>query len=250
MQLQALLHRGMKSDQTWCETTEGFPTFASESSQMRILLVDNYDSFTWNIEHILVAAGARVDVVRNDVINPHAVVQFDGLVLSPGPGVPDEAGQLMRIIPIAAAHRVPTLGVCLGMQAIAQHFGGTLRNLDEVLHGQATQLTQVTSQGVFAGLEAPVQVGHYHSWVVDDTELPANLHITARNADGLPMALAHQTLPLEAVQFHPESVLTPDGKAMLRNWLQGVAKHRAVHPVDRLAIPIWLEEKSPSTEGY
>lgn len=217
---------------------------------MRILLVDNYDSFTWNIEHILVAAGARVDVVRNDVINPHAVVQFDGLVLSPGPGMPDEAGQLMRIIPIAAAHRVPTLGVCLGMQAIAQHFGGTLRNLDQVLHGQASQLTHIAPHGVFAGLEAPVQVGHYHSWVVDDAELPANLEITARNAGGLPMALAHRTLPLEAVQFHPESVLTPAGKTMLRNWLQGVAAHRAAHPVDRSAIPIWLEEKSPSTEGY
>ena len=104
---------------------------------MRILLVDNYDSFTWNIEHILVSAGAQVDVVRNDAVNPHAVVQFDGLVLSPGPGVPYEAGQLMRIIPIAAAYSVPTLGVCLGMQAIAEHFGGTLRNLDQVLHGQA-----------------------------------------------------------------------------------------------------------------
>ena len=194
---------------------------------MHILLVDNYDSFTWNIEHILVSAGAQVDVVRNDVINPHAVVQFDGLVLSPGPGVPDEAGQLMRIIPIAAAHSVPTLGVCLGMQAIAEHFGGTLRNLDEVLHGQ-------------------VQIGHYHSWVVDDAELPANLEITARNAAGLPMAMRHRTLPLEAVQFHPESVLTPDGKTMLRNWLRGVAEHRKGQPVDRSAIPIWLEEKSPS----
>ena len=217
---------------------------------MHILLVDNYDSFTWNIEHILVSAGAQVDVVRNDVINPHAVVQFDGLVLSPGPGIPDEAGQLMRIIPIAAAHSVPTLGVCLGMQAIAEHFGGTLRNLDQVLHGQASLLTELLSEGVLAGLQPPVQIGHYHSWVLDDVELPANLEITARNGAGLPMALRHRALSLDAVQFHPESVLTPDGKTMLSNWLRGVAEHRKDQPVDRSAIPIWLEEKSPSTERY
>mgnify|MGYP003305597926 FL=1 len=188
--------------------------------------------------------------MRNDAINPHAVVQFDGLVLSPGPGVPDEAGQLMRIIPIAAAHSVPTLGVCLGMQAIAEHFGGTLRNLDEVLHGQASHLTELVAEGVLAGLQPPGQIGHYHSWVVDEAELPANLEMTARNAAGLPMAMRHRTLPLEAVQFHPESVLTPDGKTLLSNWLRGVAEHRKVQPVDRSAIPIWLEEKSPSTERY
>ncbi|HBP46194.1 MAG TPA: aminodeoxychorismate/anthranilate synthase component II [Flavobacteriales bacterium] len=207
---------------------------------MRILLVDNYDSFTWNIEHILVSVGAQVDVVRNDVINPHAVVQFDGLVLSPGPGVPNEAGQLMRIIPIAAAHSVPTLGVCLGMQAIAEHFGGRLCNLENVMHGQASHLTESIAEGLLAELQPPIQVGHYHSWVVDEKELPANLEITARNSTGLPMALRHRTLPLEAVQFHPESILTPDGKKMLSNWLSGVAAYRKVHPVDRSAIPIWL----------
>ena len=207
---------------------------------MRILLVDNYDSFTWNIEHILVSVGAQVDVVRNDVINPHAVVQFDGLVLSPGPGVPNEAGQLMRIIPIAAAHSVPTLGVCLGMQAIAEHFGGRLCNLENVMHGQASHLTESIAEGLLAELQPPIQVEHYHSWVVDEKELPANLEITARNSTGLPMALRHRTLPLEAVQFHPESILTPDGKKMLSNWLSGVAAYRKVHPVDRSAIPIWL----------
>ena len=152
---------------------------------MRILLVDNYDSFTWNIQHMLVSAGAQVDVVRNDAINPHAVVQFDGLILSPGPGLPDSAGQLMRIIPIAAAHKVPTLGICLGMQAIAQHFGGTLRNLETVLHGQATALTELSAFGILSGLTPPVQVGHYHSWVIEEVELPSNLKITARNVNGL-----------------------------------------------------------------
>ena len=217
---------------------------------MRILLVDNYDSFTWNIEHILVSAGAQVDVVRNDVINPHAVVQFDGLVLSPGPGIPDEAGQLMRIIPIAAAHSVPTLGVCLGMQAIAEHFGGTLRNLDQVLHGQASHLTELMAEGVLAGLQPPVQIGHYHSWVVDDAELPANLEITARNAAVCRWPCGTARCRSKPFSFHPESVLTPDGKTMLSNWLRGVAEHRKVQPVDRSAIPIWLEEKSPSTEQY
>lgn len=207
---------------------------------MRILLVDNYDSFTWNLEHMLVSAGVRVDVVRNDAINPHAVVQFDGLVLSPGPGLPTEAGQLMRIIPIAAAHRVPTLGVCLGMQAIAEHFGGTLRNLETVLHGQATQLTEIFSEGIFEGMEAPIQVGHYHSWVVDEAELPQNLVITAWNETGLPMALSHRHLPMDAVQFHPESVLTPAGNQLMMNWLESVEQFRAHTPVERTAIPVWI----------
>ena len=242
MRRLALQRRRMKCDQTWCETTDGFPTFAPQCPQMRILLVDNYDSFTWNIQHMLVSAGAQVDVVRNDAINPHAVVQFDGLVLSPGPGLPDEAGQLMRIIPIAAVHRVPTLGICLGMQAIAQHFGGTLKNLDAVLHGQATALTELTATGILSDLIPPVQIGHYHSWVIEDVEFPANLEITARNTTGLPMALAHRNLPLEAVQFHPESVLTPMGKKMMRNWLDGVATFRQAHPIERSAIPIWLTE--------
>ena len=195
---------------------------------MRILLVDNYDSFTWNIEHILVSAGARVDVVRNDAINPHAVVQFDGLVLSPGPGVPDEAGQLMRIIPIAAAHSVPTLGVCLGMQAIAEHFGGTLRNLDEVLHGQASHLTELVAEGVLAGLQPPVQIGHYHSWVVDASSLPDELHVNARSSQGVPMAMGHESLPVAGVQFHPESVLTPQGRGLLRGWGEAAQRCLAI----------------------
>ena len=208
---------------------------------MRILLVDNYDSFTWNIQHILVSAGVEVEVLRNDVINPMGVVRFDGLILSPGPGLPSEAGQLMRIIPIAAAHRIPTLGICLGMQAIAEHFGGTLRNLDQVLHGQSSILTEVESQGVFEGLKAPLTVGHYHSWVVDEEEFPPNLKVTARNELGLPMALAHHHLPMEAVQFHPESVLTPEGPDMMMNWLESVAAFREVHPIEATTAAVWLD---------
>ena len=169
--------------------------------------------------------------------------QFDGLVLSPGPGIPDEAGQLMRIIPIAAAHSVPTLG-CVW----------ECRPSPSILVGRcATSIKSCTASvaphGIDGGrrigrIAAPVQIGHYHSWVVDDAELPANLR-SRLAMPGLPM-VRHRTLPLEAVQFHPESVLTPDGKTMLSNWLRGVAEHRKVQPVDRSAIPIWLEEKAPA----
>ncbi len=209
---------------------------------MRILLVDNYDSFTWNIEHMLVSqGGVEVKVMRNDVINPAGIVQFDGIVLSPGPGLPDEAGQLMRIIPIAAAHQVPMLGVCLGMQAIVQHFGGTLVNMERVLHGQTSQLTSVASTRLFEGLEAPLTVGHYHSWILEESNFPPNLDLTARNENGLPMALVHPHLPIEAVQFHPESVLTPEGPVMFRNWLNLVEAHRLRHPADKSSVPVWLD---------
>lgn len=211
---------------------------------MRILLVDNYDSFTWNIEHMLASQGdVEVKVMRNDVINPAGIVQFDGIVLSPGPGLPDEAGQLMRIIPIAAAHQIPMLGVCLGMQAIVQHFGGTLVNMERVLHGQTSQLTSVTATRLFEGIQAPLTVGHYHSWILEESNFPPNLELTARNENGLPMAVAHPHLPIEAVQFHPESVLTPQGPAMFSNWLSLVAAHRLDHPADKTSVPVWLDQE-------
>ncbi len=211
---------------------------------MRILLIDNYDSFTWNLQHLLVSKGARVDVYRNDEVFPAGVVHYDGMVLSPGPGLPDEAGQLMRIITVASAHAIPVLGVCLGMQAIAQHYGATLLNLDEVLHGRTTPLVNMIFEGIFDGLEVPCEVGHYHSWVVDEFDFPANLEITARNASGLPMAMRHRTLPIEAVQFHPESVLTPSGPAMVSNWLDGVEQYRSVHPVEPSTARLWMGKPS------
>ena len=229
---------------TCCEAKNGFPTFAQRSTSMRILLVDNYDSFTWNIEHMLASQGdVEVKVMRNDVINPAGIVQFDGIVLSPGPGLPDEAGQLMRIIPIAAAHQIPMLGVCLGMQAIVQHFGGTLVNMERVLHGQTSQLTSVTATRLFEGIQAPLTVGHYHSWILEESNFPPNLELTARNENGLPMAVAHPHLPIEAVQFHPESVLTPQGPAMFSNWLSLVAAHRLDHPADKTSVPVWLDQE-------
>ncbi|MGY8941004.1 MAG: anthranilate synthase component II [Flavobacteriales bacterium] len=205
---------------------------------MRILLIDNYDSFTWNLQHLLVSEGAHVDVYRNDEVFPAGAVHYDGLVLSPGPGLPEEAGHLMRIITVASAHRIPVLAVCLGMQAMAEHFGATLRNLDEVLHGQSTELTQVISEGIFRGIEAPCEVGHYHSWVVDELDFPRNLEITARNAAGLPLAMRHRSLPMEAVQFHPESVLTPSGPRMVRNWLEDARAFRLAHPVEPSMAPV------------
>lgn len=217
---------------------------------VRILLIDNYDSFTWNLQHALVSAGGgvEVDVHRNDALVPAGIVGYDGVVVSPGPGIPREAGQTLNAITVAAAHRMPLLGVCLGMQAIAEHFGGTLRNLPDVLHGVATPLTDFAPTGFFAGVPCPTPVGHYHSWVVDDDELPRVLTVTARNLSGLPMALAHATLPIVAVQFHPESVLTPEGPRMLRNWLAHVAAWRAEHPASRAGVAVW-NEASLRAEG-
>ena len=193
---------------------------------------------------MLVSQGdVEVKVMRNDVINPAGIVQFDGIVLSPGPGLPDEAGQLMRIIPIAAAHQIPMLGVCLGMQAIVQHFGGTLVNMERVLHGQTSQLTSVTATRLFEGIQAPLTVGHYHSWILEESNFPTNLELTARNENGLPMAVAHPHLPIEAVQFHPESVLTPQGPAMFSNWLSLVAAHRLDRPADKTSVPVWLDQE-------
>lgn len=221
---------------------------------MRILLVDNFDSFTWNIQHLLVSAGVEVEVIRNDVVNPQGIMQFDGVILSPGPGLPKEAGQLMQILPIAVAHRTPLLGVCLGMQAIAEHFGGTLQNLNQVLHGQQTRIIQFESVGIFESLKAPFEVGHYHSWIVNEAQLPSNLKITAWNDMGLPMALMHQNLPIQGVQFHPESVLTPVGQELLNNWIQSVAEVRLHHPAKLSGIPVVLGEgwskKNPHEAGF
>lgn len=216
-----------------------FPTFAAELIAVRILLIDNYDSFTWNLHHALEREGAVVDVHRNDRVVPAGIVGYDGVVLSPGPGIPSEAGQTLNALAVAAAQAVPVLGVCLGMQAMAVAFGGALKPLDSVLHGCATPLTASTEPFLFEGIALPTPVGHYHSWVVDEEDFPAALAITARNASGLPMALRHRALPHVGVQFHPESVLTPEGPAMLANWLAEVEAYRAMHPARPASVPVW-----------
>ena len=209
---------------------------------MKILLFDNYDSFTWNVEHSLTTAGAEVVVMRNDEMQLAAAVGFDGVVISPGTGLPEEAGALPYLLPLLAAHAVPTLGICLGMQAIATHFGATLSNLDEVLHGRSSQIFEEDADDdeLLEGIARPITVGHYHSWVVNVEEFPSVLKITARNAQGLPMVIRHCTLPIAGLQFHPESVLTPEGDAMLKNWLLSVQSHRAKFPAEAAGVPLWL----------
>ena len=192
----------------------------------RILIFDNYDSFTYNLVHLVAEIlGSAPEVFRNDEIPLDKVAEFDRIILSPGPGIPSEAGLLLPLIERYAAEK-PILGVCLGHQAIGQAFGGKLNNLDKVYHGVSTPVNIVaptddgrSSRDWFAGLQAQVNVGRYHSWVVEEDGFPEPLEITARDADGRIMALRHRQFDVQGVQFHPESILTPDGTRMMRNWL-------------------------------
>jgi len=184
----------------------------------QILLIDNYDSFTYNLVHYLEELGAQVTVRRNDKLSIEEVAAFSHIVLSPGPGIPDEAGLLKEIISTYAATK-KILGVCLGQQAIAEVFGGRLENLSEVYHGIATPIKIIDPQAtLFKDLPTEVVVGRYHSWVVSE-DLPESLKVTARDHKGQIMAIEHKDYPVHAVQFHPESILTPSGKKMLANWL-------------------------------
>lgn len=184
-----------------------------------ILVIDNYDSFTYNLVHYLEDLDCKVTVKRNDQIGLEEVAAFDKIVLSPGPGIPDEAGMLKAII----AEYAPTksiLGVCLGQQAIAEVFGGHLLNIDQVYHGIATKINIVKDDILFTGLPQEIEVGRYHSWVVDP-KLPEVLTATSYDKNGQVMSLRHNLYDVCAVQFHPESVLTPFGKKILENWVSG-----------------------------
>jgi len=184
----------------------------------KILVIDNYDSFTYNLVHYLEDLGCEVTVKRNDKLILEEVAPFDKIVLSPGPGIPDEAGLLKPIIEKYAATK-SILGVCLGQQAIAEVFGGSIINLDTVYHGVATHVDIIVNdETLFNGLEKTIEVGRYHSWVVD-TNLPETLEVTSVDTNGQIMSLRHKEYDVKAVQFHPESVLTPDGKQMLENWV-------------------------------
>ena len=184
---------------------------------MNILVIDNYDSFTFNLVHYLEELGCTVTVKRNDQFNLEEVAGYDKIVLSPGPGIPDEAGLLKATIE-AYASRIPMLGVCLGHQAIAEVFGGSLTNLSTVFHGVASQMTILQDDALFAGLPSSFDVGRYHSWVVNKP-LPEGFILLAEEENGQVMAFKHETHPIYGVQFHPESVLTPDGKQLLKNWV-------------------------------
>ncbi|WP_424001837.1 anthranilate synthase component II [Maribacter sp. IgM3_T14_3] len=187
----------------------------------KILVIDNYDSFTYNLVHYLEELGCEVIVKRNDQLTLEEVDAFDKIVLSPGPGIPDEAGLLKQIIEKYAPTK-SIFGVCLGQQAIAEVFGGTLINLDEVYHGIATKIKIIKEDVIFEGLPKEIEVGRYHSWVVNP-DLPEVLEATSVDENGQIMSLRHKTYDVRAVQFHPESVLTPQGKKMLKNWLNAKA---------------------------
>ena len=183
----------------------------------KILVIDNYDSFTYNLVHYLEDLNCEVIVKRNDQLTLEEVDSFANIVLSPGPGIPDEAGLLKEIIRTYAPTK-KIFGVCLGQQAIAEVFGGSLVNLDKVYHGIATKINIIKDDVLFKDLPREIEVGRYHSWVVD-TNLPDTLVATSFDENGQIMSLRHKTYDVSAVQFHPESVLTPQGKKILENWL-------------------------------
>ena len=185
---------------------------------MKIVVIDNYDSFTYNLVHLVKELGAEVTVFRNDQFQLPELDRFDKIILSPGPGIPSEAGLLMDVIKTYAG-RKPMLGVCLGHQAIGEAFGAKLTNLSEVYHGVATPCTQFGNDPIFAGLPKRLEIGRYHSWVVDRSGFPDCLDVTAVSDDACIMGLKHKNYDIHGIQFHPESVLTPDGKKMIQNWL-------------------------------
>ena len=185
---------------------------------MKIVIIDNYDSFTYNLSHLVKQLGAEVTVLRNDRFAIEDLQAFDKIILSPGPGIPSEAGLLPDVIRHYAG-RKPILGVCLGHQAIGEVFGARLENLKEVFHGVATEGTQLGNDPIFNSLPRRITMGRYHSWVVSRDGFPDCLEVTAESDEGQIMALRHKTLDVRGIQFHPESVLTPDGTTMLRNWM-------------------------------
>lgn len=184
----------------------------------KIVIIDNYDSFTYNLSHLVKELGAEVTVYRNDQFEMSALEPFDKIILSPGPGIPSEAGLLLDVIK-AYAGKKPILGVCLGHQAIGEAFGGQLVNLSHVYHGVDTPCLQTADNPMFEGLPSKFQIGRYHSWVVSKEGFPRCLEITAMSDDGEIMALRHRDYEIFGIQFHPESVLTLDGYKMMQNWL-------------------------------
>ena len=197
---------------------------------MRILLFDNQDSFTWNLAHEMERVDFEVDIEvktaqdLKELSNLSAFVSdYDAVIISPGPGMPSDAPLLNDILKEALDQTLPTLGICLGMQAIVEHFGGQLENLENVLHGRVSNMDGDSKWSLFNGVSLPCQVGHYHSWVAADVGFPeSELQVKARNQQGLIMAIEHLSLPITGFQFHPESILTPDGRLMLSNWLQSL----------------------------
>ena len=185
-----------------------------------ILIIDNYDSFTFNLVHYLEELNCKVTVLRNDEFDIEEIAQFETIILSPGSGIPSEAGLLKEVIASYSKSK-KILGICLGQQAIAEVFGGSLINLEKVYHGVATSIkTMVNDEILFQNLPYEFEVGRYHSWVINPIDFPDCLEITSIAENGEIMSIRHKTYNVKAVQFHPESILTPYGKAILKNWLE------------------------------
>ena len=185
---------------------------------MRILVIDNYDSFVFNLVQYLSQLGAKCDVVRNDAVKVSDADNYDGVLISPGPGTPEDAGISMEMIKYCGEKKIPLFGVCLGHQAIAAVFGAKVSRAPELLHGKTSQVHHHQS-GVFNELPSPFTATRYHSLAVERDSVPQELEITGATESGVVMGLRHKSLPIEGVQFHPESVLTEHGHAMLANWL-------------------------------
>lgn len=187
---------------------------------MKIVIIDNYDSFTYNLSHLVKELGADVTVIRNDQFRIEDLEPYDKIILSPGPGIPSEAGLLLDVLKSYAGKK-PILGVCLGHQAIGEYFGGKLENLSSVFHGVATEGSQFGNDYIFDSLPQRITMGRYHSWVVSKEGFPTCLEVTAESDEGQIMALKHKELDIHGIQFHPESVLTPDGRVIVENFLKG-----------------------------
>ena len=184
----------------------------------KILIFDNYDSFTYNIVHLVNSLGYDADVYRNDRISIEQAGAYERMIISPGPGLPCESGILPDVLRRSAPHK-RLLGICLGHQPIGECFGAHLENLPHVYHGVATPVKVIGQDPIFDGLGGEFTVGRYHSWVVSDEDFPSCLNVTARDGNGQIMALAHRRYDVRGVQFHPESILTPQGHILMKNWL-------------------------------
>lgn len=191
---------------------------------MKLLIFDNYDSFTYNIAHALRELGENPDVRRNDCITLDEIEDYDAVIVSPGPGIPSEAGILPQLLERFAGKK-PILGVCLGEQAIGERYGARLRNLPEVYHGIQSEITVDTDESLFRGMPERIKVGRYHSWVIDPESIGDSLVVTARSDDGNIMAVRHREHDVRGIQFHPESVLTPEGLTIFKNWIDHISKN-------------------------
>ena len=191
------------------------------SRPTKILVIDNYDSFVFNLVQYLGQIGAECTVLRNDEVKPEDAKNYDGVLISPGPGTPEEAGVSIPMVKFCAENQIPLFGVCLGHQAIGEVFGATLQNLNTVYHGVANTITQTSDDSLFNNLPQQLQVGRYHSWVINKVDFPESLEITSLSENGDIMSIRHKLYNVKGIQFHPESILTPQGKTILSNWIIG-----------------------------